>query len=856
MGLFESIEKFLIKNNGESSVFALYDALRSDYASDTIGSFLSDNSNAFIIDHDTVKIKDYKINLFIRIISSFLKEEQVVDANQIRYLAELFLQNSKYGYEEHARPNGFFGDSRQEHYIRKSQAIFQFINKDDWDNKEFVYNLSVRFYSLLLEQILHGKTLYSTPNTLIDLILHFIPPKEKLIVYNPASGLLKLLTAISVFSDSEINAYSSEIDPSIYEIGTFLARSNNVQGHFENNNSLDDWKWNTNKYDLIVCNPPFNLKTDNFRWNEYSYSDFSLNIVTKSLGQLSEDGVGIFLLSDNVLYGTNNELRRFRKEIVESRMLKNIISLPTNLFAPVSSIKTSLVIFNKDWRKGKVQFLDAASKKYYSIKRDKSIELNIDRIIDKLKFNNNTSLSVVNEDSVQYNSNEFAEVSVSDIEKNKYSLQIHNYISASTNFEGEDYKALGEILETKKLLSAKGIDIPFIRISELNGDVLDSPENLPFNKTRTVGKVIDHQAILIGSIGGSHKPTLFTGSFIAELSNNVLALTPRNIKDVFLPYLIQELNQKYVIDQMTFMSVGTTSLRHLRREDLFRVKVKFPDIETQRQIYNSRIGFVSQDLIDSMESATLTEEQVFGTIKHEIGNILRGPGGFLDLLPDFFDRNNIKLEQRIVDMEGAETIGQMIEMSQKNIHQVYSVLENMKGVLFSEEKYFNPKNQELKSFLRNKLESENYNGDLDWYIGVNGEFDKPKNIYAEIDTLQFEYIIRNICLNAIHHGQKNDRLTLVIDIISENELIQIHFINNGEPFPADFGIDDFTAFGKKQGKSKGSGLGGYVINQIVKNHHGTLEILPGGDIIKIKKGNTEIAIEENVDVLITIPKKQ
>uniref|UniRef100_UPI003564F6FE ATP-binding protein n=1 Tax=Mariniphaga sediminis TaxID=1628158 RepID=UPI003564F6FE len=256
------------------------------------------------------------------------------------------------------------------------------------------------------------------------------------------------------------------------------------------------------------------------------------------------------------------------------------------------------------------------------------------------------------------------------------------------------------------------------------------------------------------------------------------------------------------------------------------------------------------------EQDAITDEEIFGTIKHEIGNILRGPDGFFDLLPDFLTENQISLTKPIVNILGAESVGEMIKLSQRNINQVNAILENMKGILSSDQKYFNPDRQELRSYIKKRLNNEIKNGEAECYVGVHGEFSKTKNIFAEIDTIQFEYIIRNIATNAIRHGKNEDKLKLIVNIKSLEDLIEIHFLNDGLPFPADFGKEEFIGFGKKHGGSKGSGLGGYLISRIVNNHHGTLDILPGGISVKIPEADKTISVQTNVDILITIPKKQ
>ena len=56
-------------------------------------------------------------------------------------------------------------------------------------------------------------------------------------------------------------------------------------------------------------------------------------------------------------------------------------------------------------------------------------------------------------------------------------------------------------------------------------------------------------------------------------------------------------------------------------------------------------------------------------------------------------------------------------------------------------------------------------------------------------------------------------------------MLQIDLINQGKPFEDDFTFNDFVSFGKKAGKTKGSGIGGFIMNQIVLHHNGTLEMV-------------------------------
>jgi type I restriction enzyme M protein len=853
MSLFESIRRNIIEQGGRIRKDKLFDALRDKYAIETINTFLDKNSDYFSIQGDFIFMPDYKITLFMDRLSDFIYKERISDPQQFKYIAEVcsIASNQK---EIGRIQEGFFGMSRDENYRHFIHDIFSMISPNEWSDSEFTYKLTSRLFEFLISKILISNTLFSTPDTLIKLILSLIPQKESLKVYNPAAGQLKLLTALQIFTNSRIDAYTSEINPDIFELSILFARSNNFSGHFKNQDSLEDW-WRSQKYDLVLSNPPFNYQPDGWEFAAHKYKDVGLNIISNSLACLNDDGLGIFLVPDTVLFGSTNDFRMFRRELVEEHSLSKIISLPVKLFAPVSALKTSLLLFDKSKLSDSVLFFDSSDTRYYTVKKDRSIELDTEKIISGI---NNGQLQDEKQRFLNENieGNDLVFVNYEQIRKNNFSLQLNSYQSKFHENLGPDSVPLKKIFKINKRQSAGGMNLPYIRISELNSDIIDDPSKFGVNETRTQGKFLDSPAILIGNVGGSHKPSYFDGSFAAEVSTNI-TIFDFDKDEVFIPYIVQELNSDYVKKQMETRSVGATTLKHLRRQDLLMVQIKLPPFEEQKKIYNTRNDFVTQQSITLTDGkVAITDEEIFGTIKHEIGNILRGPDGFFDLLPDFLTENQISLTKPIVNIEGAESVGEMIKLSQSNINQVNAVLENMKGILSSDQKYFNPERQELRSFFKKRLNHEIKNGEVECYAGVNDEFSKSKNIYAEIDTTQFEYIIRNVVTNAIKHGKQEETLKFIVNIKSVEDLIEIHFLNDGLPFPADFSKDEYIGFGKKHGGSTGSGLGGYLISRIVNNHHGTLDILPGGVSVKIPEADKLISVQTNVDILITIPKRQ
>src|SRR5690606_33570183 len=95
------------------------------------------------------------------------------------------------------------------------------------------------------------------------------------------------------------------------------------------------------------------------------------------------------------------------------------------------------------------------------------------------------------------------------------------------------------------------------------------------------------------------------------------------------------------------------------------------------------------------------------------------------------------------------------------------------------------------------------------------------------DKNQLRILFNNIIQNARQHGfkQMENKPTIWINVEPKDELsIKISIGNNGKPLPPEFTIDDFLAKGKSSKQEVGSGFGGFLIGQILKNHKGEIEL--------------------------------
>ncbi|MCF6357716.1 MAG: N-6 DNA methylase, partial [Draconibacterium sp.] len=729
-------------------------------------------------------------------------------------------------------------------------------DKLDWDEEFFsttrkMYQFTSQLFEFLIAEEFGNSGLYSTPESVVKLIANLLPKRKSLKLYNPAAGFLNLATGLKVFSESSIRIKASEINNSIYEYGKAFSKINNYSFNYSNIDSGKEIVDSEDSYyDVIVSNLPLsNIRKTATNQNR-KYNELVLHTISQSIIKLNDKGVAIYIINDEILYSNSSARKEFRKEIVERGILKTIISLPARII-PQSSVKTSLLVLDKRNNNKPVRFIDATSSKYYTIKADKSISLKVEKIMTEFKLENSIEEAVVTEPIADYGKkDEIQDVELSDIRDNKYSLDQGRYFLDNKKYN-EDYSILGKIikpLRTKRIKEGrlKGF---YYQISKVNNINIKSGSKDSANKS---GRYFKERAILIGRIKDNYYPILEESTSYKLVTNNDIEIFSFDEEKVFASYLIQELKADYVVEQMNKLAKGTV-IKRISREDILSVKVKFPSYDEQVRIYEDRISFSKeQNLSVKTDESTVSDKDIFKTLKHEIGNILQGPNGFLDLLPDFFENHNIPLNSPIVNSK-PKTVEEMLQMSVNNISKVYGVLENIGGILFSDKKHFTPKQTELKPFIKKCIEYETPNSNVNWFVIVNGDFKNTKNILAKIDNSQFEYLVRNMVINAISHGKTAEPLNFIVNITEDkdSESIVIDFMNDGEPLPANFYIEDFIKFGKKSGDSKGQGLGGYLINSVVKNHKGVLEILPLGNRIEPEKGKV---VSVNVHFSISIPK--
>lgn len=196
------------------------------------------------------------------------------------------------------------------------------------------------------------------------------------------------------------------------------------------------------EFDAIVANPPFSLRwaptdalAEDFRFKSYgmapkSAADFAF--LLHGLHFLSQEGTMAIILPHGVLFRGGAE-EKIRTKLLNDNNIDTIIGLPSNLFYS-TGIPVCILVLKKCRRADDVLFINAVEYFEKGKRQNVLLDEHIDRIVETYKFRKETE---------RYS----RKVSMEEIERNGYNLNISRYVNTAVEEEPVD---LGEV--NKKLM--------------------------------------------------------------------------------------------------------------------------------------------------------------------------------------------------------------------------------------------------------------------------------------------------------------------------------------------------------------------------------------------------------------------
>ena len=348
------------------------------------------------------------------------------------------------------------------------------IDKLEIDNKD---DNKGDLYEYLLSKVATAGTngQFRTPRHIIDMIVALMKPIPQDTIVDPAAGSAGFLVSsqqylrnnhADLFLVQSLKEhfnndmfYGFDMDRTMLRIGAMNMMLHGVDNpNIEYKDSLSEVNTDSEKYSLVLANPPFKGSLD------YEAVSADLLKVTKTkktellflalfLRILKKGGRCASIVPDGVLFGSTKGHKDIRKEIVENNKLEAIISMPSGVFKPYAGVSTAIIIFTKTGNGGtdKVWFYDMKADGYsLDDKRNPVEENDIPDIIER--FDN------LDKEVDRKRTEQSFFVDKSEIVENGYDLSINKY--KEIEYEEVVYDAPEVILGRVKALEdeiTKGI---------------------------------------------------------------------------------------------------------------------------------------------------------------------------------------------------------------------------------------------------------------------------------------------------------------------------------------------------------------------------------------------------------------
>lgn len=303
---------------------------------------------------------------------------------------------------------------------------------------------------------------FRTPRHIIHMMVELMKPTPKETICDPACGTGGFLVGASDYlretyrNDILMNKenrdhymnhmfYGFDMDRTMLRIGAMNMMTHGVESPFiEYRDSLSDQNIDTDKYSLILANPPFKgtLDADSVSANLLKVAKTKkteLLFLALFIRMLKIGGRCACIVPDGVLFGSSKAHKQIRKAIIEDNRLEAVISMPSGVFKPYAGVSTGILIFTKTGHGGtdKVWFYDMKADGYsLDDKRSPVKENDIPDIIER--FNH------LDKELGRKRTEQSFLVDMKEIIDNDYDLSINKY--KEVIYEKVEYPPTNEIL--------------------------------------------------------------------------------------------------------------------------------------------------------------------------------------------------------------------------------------------------------------------------------------------------------------------------------------------------------------------------------------------------------------------------
>ena len=287
---------------------------------------------------------------------------------------------------------------------------------------------------------------FRTPRHIIRLMVELMQPSiaQRDRVCDPAMGSAGFIVeaaryvaeheSTALVNKDRLDYYKREMftgydtDATMLRIGAMNMMLHKVDApNIEGRDSLSDENNDTERYSLILANPPFTGSLDKESVSKslkvmVSTNKTELLFLALFVRMLEAGGRCASIVPDGVLFGSSKAHQAIRRELVDNQRLQAVISMPSGVFKPYAGVSTAILIFTKTNAGGtdRVWFYDMKADGFSLDDKRNAIEQNdIPDIIERWRH--------LDAEADRSRRDQSFFVPVQEIRDNDYDLSINKY---------------------------------------------------------------------------------------------------------------------------------------------------------------------------------------------------------------------------------------------------------------------------------------------------------------------------------------------------------------------------------------------------------------------------------------------
>lgn len=652
-------------------------------------------------------------------------------------------------------------------------------------------------------------------------------------VYNPFAGL----ASFGVFSESVGSYFGQEINPKIASVAQLrlIAHDRHLNSWIESGNSIANWNPSSEKFDLIIGDPPFNVRMDEGIKGKFGLiRTIEHFFIERGVDSLTDSGQLVAVVPRGVMFreGREKELRRY---LIDNDLIEAVIEMPGGLLLNTTIPVCVVHVNKKKSAKGIVKMVDA--KRYVHRSREKETSFDFGSLLSDIDSGKESK-------SVKL-------IDWKDISSADFDLSVSRYFLPKSEEGPKDQVALGEIatlLRGQSIENAK--EGKFVRIRDLKSDPVNFEINVGDIETVPLpgsAKAISESCLLVASRWNALKPSHFT--FAGEpiyIIPDTLAFSVDTSR-VLLEYLILELSADHVVSQVGMLRTGAF-VPTIRKDDFLKVRLRLPGLEEQQAIVRKKF----REIAESLRLEHLNFEKQHGILAERIEqnsylrHRLAGPASNLvdsvTNLKAIIDRYVVPVMPEVYSLKISDkhenTLGRYFDYLIRDTQKVASAVEReLRAEALIAAKPLMP--VDILYFLEEysqEINGRNSNP-FRWSVIIDSESFGSSGgqtkaiINANPDLLR--EMLDNLLENAVTHGfgtveRSSNRIELFVTKETgdgQRDEVRILFSNTGKSMPKSVTLEEYRRKGGSSGTSGGDGFGGWYIAEVVKRLDGKLDII-------------------------------